>query len=105
MLTRFETKGIYVTSGIQVDLNSNRLQRDSIQNLIDRHFRNDGDECKEDRVQNEYAIRNRDGRVVSIFKLDEYTKIFIITDGLHLANDPEYGRNYPMTTVMYAEEY
>ena len=32
-------------------------------------------------------------------------KIWIITDGLHLANDPVYGKEYPMTTILFPDEY
>lgn len=103
-MSKFNTKGIYMTNGIKIDLDQNKIRLADIQSCIERHFENDGDECKEDKKANEEAIKNNDGRVFSVFHIHG-AKIYIITDGLNLANDPEHGTTYPMTTILFPEEY
>lgn len=98
---KFITKGIYTTSGIRQSLDENEITASWIQECLAKHFNNEGEEDKYDKKANEYAIKNNDGRVVSVFKKD-HTTIFIITDGLGLAN--AYAE-YPMTTVLFPEEY
>ena len=105
MKVQFATKGIYMTCGIQNAMKETEIDFFWVQDCIQRHFRNDGEECKEDRNMNQWCIDHKDGRVVSIFTDENDTKIYIITDGLHLANDPEHGKQYPMTTILFPEEY
>lgn len=105
MIKRFITRGIVMTSGVNASIKREEFNSMELLQLVERHFANDGDECKEDKEMNEYAIKHKDGRVFSSFKNFHGKTMFIITDGLHLANDPKYGMNYPHTTIMYAEEY
>ena len=98
---RFATKGIYITNGIKFSIDENEISASWIQQCIAKHFNNQGEECKKDNKANETAIKRKDGRVFSVFNKDN-NKIYIITDGLHLAE--EYAE-YPMTTVMFPEEY
>lgn len=105
MQKRFITRGIVMTSGINASLKREEFDSMELLELVKRHFANDGDECAEDKKYNEYAIKHKDGRVFSVFKNFHGHKIYISTDGLHLANDPQHGMNYPHTTIMFAEEY
>lgn len=105
MNKKFITRGIYMTRGIQADVERNEMSMGDLKACLDRHFNNKGDECQEDKEYNEYAIKNKDGRVFSVFNNVKGHKIYIITEGLHLADDPEHGKNYPMTTILYPEEY
>lgn len=104
-MKKFITRGIYMTCGIQADLKEGEISDDDIKNCLDRHFENKGDECLQDKEYNHYAIKHKEGRVFSVFNDVKGKKIYIITDGLHLADDPEHGRTYPMTTILYPEEY
>lgn len=104
-MNKFITRGIYMTCGIQGDIKREELSREDIQSCLDRHFQNKGDECLQDKGYNHYAIKHKEGRVFSVFNDVKGKKIYIITDGLHLADDPEHGRTYPMTTILYPEEY
>lgn len=103
-MKKFMTKGIYMTKSIKSDIHGGKLSLAKVNDCLKRHFNNDGDECREDKKYNRLAIEGKEGRVFSVFNLDN-KKIFIITEGLHLAEDPEYGLTYPMTTILYPEEY
>ena len=105
MIKRYITRAIVMTSGINASIKREEFNTMDLLKLVERHFANDGDECKEDKQMNEWSIKNKDGRVFSVFKNFNGKTVYISTDGLHLANDPKYGMNYPHTTIMYAEEY
>lgn len=104
---KFTTKGIYMTCGVQASIDCEELTHENIGECLHRHFMNQGDECAEDRKLNEEAIKSREGRVLSVFKDvgESDSTIYIITEGFHLANDPQYGKQYPMTTVLFSDEY
>lgn len=101
----FETRGVYLTRGVHSAVESKELLHMDILPILDRHFSNDGDECKEDNKSNLDAIKHKDGRVFSVFNNVRGHKIYIITEGLHLATSKEYGDKYPYTTVLFPEEY
>lgn len=101
---RFITKGIYMTRGIQEYLENGKLDHAQLLEATEKHFCNLGHECKEDNQLNEEAIKNKDGRVFSLFNVGNH-RIYIITDGLHLQNDPVHGGTYPMTTILFPDEY
>ena len=103
----FRTKGIYMTCGVQASIDSKELTHENVGECLNRHFLNQGDECEEDRKLNEVALKMREGRVLSVFKNVAGTDntIYIITEGFHLENDPEYGFQYPMTTILFSDEY
>lgn len=101
---RFSTKGIYMTRDIQSYLEQGKLQHSEILESVEKHFCNLGHECEQDNKMNEHAIKNKYGRVFSVFNICNH-KIYIITDGLHLANDPVHGGTYPMTTILFPDEY
>ena len=104
-MKKFITRGIVMTSGINASIKREEFNTMDLLKLVERHFANDGDECDDDKKLNELAIKHKEGRVFSVFKNFNGETVFICTDGLHLANDPKYGMNYPHTTIMYAEEY
>jgi hypothetical protein len=103
----FRTTGIYMTNGVQASIESKEITHEDIGDCLNRHFMNLGDECKEDNKLNEVAIKMKEGRVLSVFKNigDTNNTIYIITEGFHLENDPKYGFQYPMTTVLFSDEY
>ena len=101
----FCPKTMVYTSGIQACLENGEIKDGDLIDCLHRHLLNLGEECKDDNKLNREAIKNKDGRVVSLFKNCGNRKIFIITDGLHLANDPVYGDEYPATTILLPEEY
>lgn len=105
MKKRFVTRGIVMTRGVDASIKNEELSHSDILPLLHRHFANEGDECKEDKALNEDAIKNESGRVFSVFNNVKGHKLYIITDGLHLANDPEYGKDYPHTTILFPDEY
>lgn len=104
-MRKFITRGIYMTRGIKSDIEENQISMGDIQACLERHFDNNGDECIQDKAYNHQAIKNKDGRVFSVFNNIDGRKIYVITEGLHLADDVEYGTTYPMTTILYPEEY
>lgn len=101
----FNTKGVYMTRGINESLKKRELNLHTLSQCLSKHFFNDGEECKEDRNMNQWSIDHMNGRVISVFNDVNGHKIYIITEGLHLDKDPEHGKDYPMTTVLFPEEY
>lgn len=102
---KFETKGMYMTNGVQNALDNEEFSMWHLNKCVEKHFNNQGEECKDDNELNEDAIKYKSGRVMSTFKNVNGHTIWIITDGLHLANDPVYGKEYPMTTILFPDEY
>lgn len=102
---RFETKGVYMTSGVQAKVDRGEIPMKDVTSCLEKHFFNRGEECKDDNELNEEAIKYKSGRVMSTFNNVAGHKIWIITEGFHLANDPVYGREYPMTTILFPDEY
>ena len=94
---KFVTKGIYMTCGVRSLLDNEEINHIQIGDCLHKHYLNEGDECDYDKNLNEEAIQYQDGRVVSMFKNCGGHEIWIMTDGLHLANDPVYGKEYPYT--------
>ena len=96
-----------MTNGVQASIDCKELTHEDIGDCLSRHFMNLGDECEEDNKLNEVAIKMREGRVLSVFKDvgESDSTIYIITEGFHLENDPKYGFQYPMTTVLFSDEY
>lgn len=101
---KFASKGTYMTNSVNQMFVDGEITPSQLRTMFRRHFQNDGEECKEDKKANQYAIDNKDGRVFSVFTVMN-RKFYVITDGLHLENDPEYGKDYPCTTVMLSEDY
>lgn len=102
----FKTKQVVMTNGIATAIDDKELSTFDLVSCIDRHFNNDGEECKQDKRLNAQAIKHLDGRVVSVFTLRGSQKIYIITDGLHLTNcEEEMYKEYPLTTILFADEY
>lgn len=109
----FPTQTMLMTSGVQaltldydereVDVRPTFLMLE-LSELMNKHFANMGEESWKDKKLNKEAIENMSGRVVSSFTLHD-KKLYIITDGLHLYGDPEYGKDYPCTTILLREEY
>ena len=102
---KFETKGVYMTSGIQASVERGELNHSLLTQCLGKHFMNEGEECKNDKKLNEDAIKYKSGRVLSVFKNVGGKKIYIITEGFHLIGDPVYGEEYPMTTILFPDEY
>lgn len=101
---KFPSKGTYMTRGVNQMYVDGELTPLQLRTMLQKHFNNEGTECPMDKKLNESAIKNLDGRVFSIFKVNG-DKFFVITEGFHLINDPEHGELYPNTTIMLAEEY
>lgn len=104
-MKKFITRGIYMTCGVQYDIDNDELSILDVNSIVMRHFQNDGDECSQDKRLNSEAIKSKEGRVFSVFNNVQGKKLYVITEGLHLADDPTYGSEYPMTTILYPEEY
>lgn len=104
---KFNTKGIYMTCGVQSSIDSKELTHADIGECLQRHFMNKGDECEEDNKLNEVALKMREGRVLSVFKNVGGTNntLYIITEGFHLEKSLDYGFQYPMTTILFSDEY
>lgn len=109
----FVPRQIVMTSGVQALTTDYKdrgnvirptLLTEEISKCIEKHFANEGEECKADNKLNAEAIKNKEGRVVSSFTVNNI-KLFVITDGLHLHNSIEYGNQYPLTTILLPEEY
>ena len=103
-MNKFITRGIYMTCGINAEIEVNPAFYALVAECVAKHMMNQGEECLKDKAMNHKAIKNKDGRVFSVFTI-QGKRVYIITDGLHLADDPEYGKQYPYTTVMFPEEY
>lgn len=109
----FPTKNILMTRGVQTlltdyldkgDCISPTILMSDVSKMIQKHFANMGEECWQDKKLNKQAIENMEGRVLSVFTVNNI-KFYVITDGLHLHNSKEYGKDYPCTTIMLPEEY
>lgn len=94
-----------MTSGVQASIQAGNISHADINSCLRKHFNNKGEECEDDNNLNAWSIKHKDGRVLSVFNNVGIDKIYIITDGLHLADDPVYGSEYPVTTILYADEY
>ena len=99
---KFYPKRMVATCGVNAKLQKDINFAREMEACVLKHLRNEGEECKSDNKLNEQAIKNMDGRVVSTFNCAG-TKIYIITDGLHL-KDSAY-KEYPLTTILFPEEY
>lgn len=99
---KFMPKVIVATSGVEAKLKENQEFSKEIEGCLIRHFKNEGDECASDRRMNELAIKHMDGRVLSVFNNCAGSKIYIITDGLHLRDSYN---EYPLTTILFPDEY
>lgn len=95
----FKAKNICMTCGVKAMVDNEELSMTVIQELLYKHFNNDGSECKSDNRENAKAIKSNYGRVVSVFNVNN-EKLWIITDGLG-CDHPDY----PLTTVLLPEEY
>lgn len=80
------------------------LTMQDISECLQKHFMNEGEESASDKRVNAHSIKNLSGMVLSVFYVNNI-KLYVITDGLHLYQDPEYGKDYPLTTVLLPEEY
>ena len=94
-----------MTCGVQAKVDRGELDITDVTSCLDKHFMNKGEECEDDNSLNEWSIKHKDGRVMSVFRNVKGQALWIITDGLHLANDPIHGKEYPYTTVLFPEEY
>lgn len=103
----FKTKGIFVTRGVQASIDCEDITYGNIEECLSKHFTNQGEEPIEDKELNEEAIKYREGRVLSVFRNVGKTNntIYVITEGFDLANDPQYGTQYPMTSILFCDEY
>lgn len=101
----FETRGVYMTSGVQAKVDRGELDMIDVTKCLDKHFDNKGEECKDDNQLNVEAIQDKSGRVFSVFRNVKGNDIWVITEGLHLLDDPVYGDQYPYTTVLFPDEY
>lgn len=101
---KFTTKMIVTTIGVAETLKYDDKFRNELPKLITKHFKNEGDECKTDKRLNELSIKHKQGRVFSSFVLEGH-RLFIVTEGLHLENDPEHGKDHPNTCIMLRTEY
>lgn len=95
----FSPRNIVMTCGVQASVEEGLLSMSAIQGILLQHFNNGGSECKSDNKENAKAIKNNYGRVVSVFYVND-EKLWVITDGLG-CDHPDY----PLTTVLYPEEY
>ena len=101
MRNNFFNGRIYTTVGITNLLTEKGLDNTKILECLGRHLSNDDDNgYEEDRKYNELAIKNNEGRVLSVYNILG-KKIYIITQGLHLPFNDE--NRY--TTIMLADEY
>lgn len=100
---QFYPKTIVATSGVNALMKDNPKMNKELSQAITKHMCNDGEECKDDNKANDFAIKHMDGRVMSVFNNVDGHKIWIITDGLHLANSAY--TEYPLCTILLPEEY
>lgn len=98
----FFPKNIVQTSGVIEVYEQGKLSLDDLSVCLSKHFRNQGEECESDNLLNEQAIEEKSGRVFSSFNV-KGVDLFIITEGLHLANEPF--SEYPLCTILLPFEY
>lgn len=101
MNRKFELGLLVMTKGVQYNIeeeNFSILEILEILDMVDNHLINKSDLESEDLEANDYAIRNKKGRVFSNFLLRDY-KIYIITDNMELEEKDR------VTTILLAEEY
>ena len=84
----FQTKGIY-----QACDNDRKFYEEVIKALGKYLIFDWGDSCKEDKMLNDYSIKNGLGRTVAKYKTSQ-GDIFIIGES-----------NLPVTTIMFSYEY
>jgi hypothetical protein len=90
---RFPLGKLVATSGID-SLCRDTQFGDSLINALDNHASAQwGDICEEDRELNDMALKNKNGRLFSVYTIEK-TKIWIITE-----------HDYSATTVLLPEEY
>ncbi|MGM8299648.1 hypothetical protein [Clostridium perfringens] len=98
MNRKFELGLLVMTKGVQYNIEEENFSILEILDMVDNHLINKSDLESEDLEANDYAIRNKKGRVFSNFLLRDY-KIYIITDNMELEEKDR------VTTILLAEEY
>ncbi|HFD2049292.1 hypothetical protein JJB67_16910 [Clostridium perfringens] len=98
MNRKFELGLLVMTKGVQYNIEEENFSMLEILDMVDNHLINKSDLESEDLEANDYAIRNKKGRVFSNFLLRDY-KIYIITDSMELEEKDR------VTTILLAEEY
>lgn len=101
---KFIPNCIVQTQRVQAKAEQGVFTTQEITDCLQKHFANEGEECKSDNKLNEDAIKRMDGRVLSSFTVRN-TKLWIITDGLHLAYTNSEHTEYPLCTILLPEEY
>ena len=103
---------LVLTAGINHHLaNSPERVSAELTACFNRHVLGDwGDVSKEDAKQNDWVVKNKDGRLLSSYKLSTGQKIWIITSGYGTpksAMDLEtYSEaDYTNTVIMFPSEY
>ena len=93
---KFNTGCVCVTDCIANDFEG---KTPKLMMYVKRHLNNDCDnEYKDDIKANEEAIKNKDGRVLSVYN-DPKGKIYVITECM------SYEPKDRVTTILYADEY
>ena len=91
---KLETGQMLLTAGVAAKVKKDKEFMEFVNRSIERHKNGDwGDTCKEDAQLNEESLKG-EGRLFSVYKQDNNTKIWIIT---------EWDRSY--TTVLFPDEY
>lgn len=91
---RFPSGQIVVTRSIHIEMEENSNFYKFVHQSIQRHLQGDwGDTCEEDKEANEVALKEG-GRLFSVYKSDEFGKIWIITEADRSA-----------TTVLRPDDY
>lgn len=98
MNRKFELGLLVMTKGVQYNIEEENFSMLEILDMVDNHLINKSDLESEDLEANDYAIKNKKGRVFSNFLLRDY-KIYIITDSMELEEKDR------VTTILLAEEY
>jgi len=96
MAMLFKLGQVVMTAGVEALFNDKQseLSHVDLTQLLYRHQSgDDGDTCVEDKQANQFAIKQGDLRIMSVYKLTTVT-LWIIT---------EHNRSY--TTILLPEEY
>jgi len=96
MAMLFKLGQVVMTAGVEALINDKQgeLSHIDLSKILNRHQSgDDGDTCTEDKQANQFAIKQGDLRIMSVYKLTSVT-LWIIT---------EHNRSY--TTILLPEEY
>lgn len=94
-MSKFKLGQVVMTCGVNNKIAEDKEFTKFVSKSFTRHCNGDwGDLDKEDKMANDFALRNGDDRLVSKYDYDNNTSIYIIT---------EWDRS--ATTILFPEEY